>query len=140
MYPCTVALAPPSPTILAGDVMKFSINGGLFIECRIRIGIIEKVTPVSIMADLITESDSTTSAKSWEAPRPAELTAAIVYDCVELLCLALLGNDGSVVCEWKRWRTIVTTRAWVRVSGCRKGGSGTIGRRLLRCGARHVLR
>ena len=54
MYPCTVALAPPSPTILGGDVMKFSINGGLFIECRIRIGIIEKVTPVSIMADLIT--------------------------------------------------------------------------------------
>ena len=80
MYPRTVALAPPTPTILGGDEMKFSIGGGLFIECRVRIGIIEKVAPVSIRADLITESDSTTSAKSWGAPRPAELTALIVDD------------------------------------------------------------
>ena len=37
---------------------------GLFIDCRVRIGIIEKVAPVSISADLITASDSITSAKS----------------------------------------------------------------------------
>ena len=95
MYPRTVALAPPTPTILGGDEMKFSIGGGLFIECRVRIGIIEKVAPVSMRADLITESDSTTSAKSWGAPRPAELTALIVDDdllgCCAWLCWAIIG-------------------------------------------------
>ena len=59
MYLRTVALAPPTPTILGGDVMKFSISGGLFIECRICIGIVEKMAPVSVRADLITASDST---------------------------------------------------------------------------------
>ena len=42
--------------------------------------IIEKMAPISMRAYLITESDSTTSAKSWEAPRPTELTALIVDD------------------------------------------------------------
>ena len=96
MYPRTVALAPPTPIILGGDVRKFSIGGGLFIECRVRIGIIEKVAPVSIRADLITKSDSTTSAKSWGAPRPAELTALIVYDdlldCCVWLCWVVMGQ------------------------------------------------
>ena len=75
--------------------MKFSIGGGLFIECRVRIGIIEKVAPVSIRADLITESDSTTSAKSWGTPRPVELTALIVdddlLDCCVWVCCAVMG-------------------------------------------------
>ena len=65
MYPCTVALAPPTPTILGGDVMKFSIGGGLFIDCSVRIGIIEKVAPVSISADFTTVLERTTLAKSW---------------------------------------------------------------------------
>ena len=64
MYPRTVALPPPTPTIFGGDVMKVSIGGGLLIDCRVRMGIIEKVAPVSMRADLNTESECTMSAKS----------------------------------------------------------------------------
>ena len=75
--------------------MKYSIDGGLFIQCRVRIEIIEKVAPVSMRADLITESNTTTSAKSWGAPRPAELTALTVDDdllgCCAWLCWAIMG-------------------------------------------------
>ena len=64
MYPRTVALTPPTPTILGGDVMKVSIGGRLLINCKLRMGIIEKVAPVSMRVDLITESESTMSANS----------------------------------------------------------------------------
>ena len=96
IYPRTDDLALPTPTILGGgDVIKVSIGGGLFIECRVRMGTIEKVAMVSMKADLITESESTTSAKSWVAPRPAEFTALIVNDdllgCCAWLCWAVTG-------------------------------------------------
>ena len=65
MYPRTVALTPPTPTILGGDVMKFSIGGRLFIKCKVCMGIIEKVATVSMRADLITASKRITSAMSW---------------------------------------------------------------------------
>ena len=64
MYPRTVALAPPTPTFLEGDVMKVSIDERLLIDCSVRMEIIEKVAPVSMRTDLITESESTMSAKS----------------------------------------------------------------------------
>ena len=85
--------------------MKFSIGGGLFIEYRVCIEIIENVAPVSMRAVLITESDSTTSAKSCKAPRPAELTALTVdddlFDCCTWLCWVVIrpsyviGRDGG---------------------------------------------
>ena len=92
MYPRTVALAPPTPTIFGGDVRRNEVLNwwGFLIECRVRIGIIEKVALVLINADLITTSDSITSAKRYGAPRPAELTALIVdddlFNCCEWGC------------------------------------------------------
>ena len=141
MYPRTVTLAPPTPTILGGDEMKVSIGGRLFIECRVRIGIIEKVAPVSIRADLITVSDSTTSAKIWGAPCPAELTALIVDDdllgCCAWLCWAIIGPSYV---RGRGVEKLTLLVVGVRVSKCRRGSGGTIGRRLLCNGARRVLR
>ena len=71
--------------------MKVSIGGGLLIDCNVRMGIIEKLAPVSMRADLITESDSTMSGNSCMAPRPAEHTA-------------LIGDDDLLAwCVWLCW-------------------------------------
>ena len=98
IYPRKIALAPPTPTILDGDVITFSIGGGLIIESKVRMPIIEKVAPVSMKAGFITESQCTMSVRSWGAPRLTEDFALIIDDDMFNCCVTLLGCGRSFVC------------------------------------------